>query len=341
MSDPVAPSLEALLARHGLADAVERPLAHDGWSGAAITSLEAADGSRYVVKRDSPARDWIARATADATLREGQLVARRPSLGWILPHLGVAHDGPDGIALLMPDLTGQLFRWERPIDGVALARVIAALAQLHAAGATGPPAALDDVPWCPVRERLLLLSRPAAEGYARAGDAVGTRFLAGWDAFERVAAGVAPAAIDLVDRLSADPSPLLAALAGRPSTVLHGDLKLGNLGFDRAGRPLAIDWQMVMLAPRAVDLGWFLVSNTTDLPAPPAEVIVHYAGAAGWSAADRAAEGDLAVLVGLLLRGWRKGLDAEASVVHASGVTALDDLTWWCREAVAAADRRL
>ena len=31
---------------------------------------------------------------------------------------------------------------------------------------------------------------------------------------------------------------------------------------------------------------------------------------------------DLAILVGLLLRGWRKGLDAEAGVTLASGVSA-------------------
>lgn len=342
MSDPIAPTLEALLARHGLAGAVERHFQHDGWSGAAITSLEAVDGRRFIIKRDSQARDWIARATGDTSLREGQLVARRPSLGgWTLPHLGVAHDGRQGIALLMPDLTGQLFRWETPIDTTDLDRVVGALAQLHAAGTDGPGADLDDFPWCPVRERLLLLSRPSADVYAREGNPVGARFVAGWDAFERVVDSVAPAAVSLIASLSADPTPLLAALARRPSTVLHGDLKLGNVGFDRAGSPLAIDWQMVMHAPRAVELGWLLVSNTTDLPSTPDGVLERYGQAARWSAADRAVEGDLAVLVGLLLRGWRKGLDAEAGTVHASGVTAADDLTWWCKAAVAAADRQL
>jgi hypothetical protein len=46
-----------------------------------------------------------------------------------------------------------------------------------------------------------------------------------------------------------------------------------------------------------------------------------------------------AILVGLLLRGWRKGADAEAGVVHASGISAADDLAWWCERAVEAADR--
>ncbi len=40
------------------------------------------------------------------------------------------------------------------------------------------------------------------------------------------------------------------------------------------------------------------------------------------------------MLVGLLLRGWRKGLDAEAGLDLPSGVSAADDLAWWCARAV-------
>jgi hypothetical protein len=46
-----------------------------------------------------------------------------------------------------------------------------------------------------------------------------------------------------------------------------------------------------------------------------------------------------AILVGLLLRGWRKGLDAEAGITLASGVSAAEDLAWWCERAVEAANR--
>jgi hypothetical protein len=50
---------------------------------------------------------------------------------------------------------------------------------------------------------------------------------------------------------------------------------------------------------------------------------------------------DLAWIVGLLLRGWRKGLDAEAGVLLGSGIAATDDLAWWCGRALEAAGRRL
>ena len=56
---------------------------------------------------------------------------------------------------------------------------------------------------------------------------------------------------------------------------------------------------------------------------------------------DWDAQLDLTWLIGLLLRGWRKGLDAEAAVTLGSGVSAAEDLAWWCERAVEAADRRL
>jgi hypothetical protein len=56
---------------------------------------------------------------------------------------------------------------------------------------------------------------------------------------------------------------------------------------------------------------------------------------------DWDAQRDLTWIVGLVLLGWRKGLDAEAGAVLASGVSAADDLAWWCEQAVEAAGRRL
>jgi hypothetical protein len=133
------------------------------------------------------------------------------------------------------------------------------------------------------------------------------------------------------------------ALDDQPATLIHGDLKLANVGIEAGGAVAVVDWQMVMLAPVAIELGWFLVSNVNALPLPPKEVLDRY-----WAArarlgavarAERTRQDDLAILVGLLLRGWRKGYDAEAGITLASGVPARDDLTWWCERAIEAADR--
>ena len=301
----------------------------------------------------------------------------------VAPYLGAAADG-DAIAILMPDLSGELIAWDRAEDApsvtaATLERVLDAVARLHAMPwadyrATNPD---WDWPWCPLPERLLLLSRPSAERYRAEGLPVGDVFVRGWDAFDRSAP---MAARSLVEGLSDDPAPLLAALDRLPKTGLHGDLKLANVAPLADGRVALIDWSMMCLAPVAVEVGWLLVSNSAVLPFAPDEVLGLYrrcaerAGVTGlplgrsWldgapvgpplerdpgrdpvlpprglepTIGDWEAQVDLSWIVGLLLRGWRKGLDAEAGATLGSGIMAPDDLAWWCDRAVDAAARRL
>jgi Phosphotransferase enzyme family len=333
------PSLVSVLEGHGLLGNEEEPLTHDGWSGARITRLTRADGARFVIKRDSLARDWIARVTDDdPELREALLVRASPALPAPvrLPHLAVARDG-DEVALLMPDLTGTLLTWEAPVDVATVDRVLAALATLHRDRwqATLP----GTFPWTDLQTRVLLLTRRSAARYEAAGLPVGERFRLGWDAFDRHAT---PAARSLIDRLTRDPEPLVRALGRLPAAGLHGDLKLGNAGLADDGTVWLIDWQMTLVAPIAVELGWFLVCNVAGLPLDPDATLERYRLAAGLRDVDEwAAERDLAIIVGLLLRGWRKGYDADAGMMLPNGWTAAEDLRWWGHAAVEAAARRL
>ena len=137
-----------------------------------------------------------------------------------------------------------------------------------------------------------------------------------------------------------------------PSVGIHADLKLANVALFPDDTVAFIDWQMAMRAPVAVELGWFLVANSGSLPMPPAPVMDGYLEAAAAAATDVGRGGvaaigdpealrDLTWILGLTLRGWRKGLDAADGVTLPSGMTALDDLRWWATAATAAADRRL
>ena len=121
-----------------------------------------------------------------------------------------------------------------------------------------------------------LLAPLGAPATARAGWPSADRFLAGWDAFDRLAP---PAARDLLAELSADPAPLLAALAELPPTGLHGDLKLANVALMPDGRIGLIDWQLTTLAPVAVELGWFLVANVAQLAEGPDAILERYRAA--------------------------------------------------------------
>jgi hypothetical protein len=293
----------------------------------------------------------------------------------VAPYLGIGSAG-EAVAILMPDLSRELIPWEVVLDDGTLDLVLDAVARLHAMPWAEYRATTSDWdwPWCPLRERLLLLSRPSAERYRADGIPVGERFLAGWDAFDRRAPA---SARDLVGRLSADPAPLLDALGRLPKTGLHGDLKLANVAPLDDGRVALIDWQMMSLGPVAVELGWLLVSNSSSLRRTPDEVLAAYHAGAVRAAAESLSMGnswligpsvgpemerdpdrlpprgldatigdwdaqvDLTAIVGLLLRGWRKGLDAEAGVVLGSGMPAADDLAWWCSRALEAAGRRL
>jgi hypothetical protein len=325
--------LADLLVRHGIDPATEEPFPNDGWSGARLTRLRGAGGRRFVLKRDALERDWIARATKDAGLRESWFAARGPSLPWPVrnPALGAARTTTPGeVAILMPDLSGVLFDWHAPVSVDQLDAVLGAFAALHAM--PPPPASPHWTGW---RERLTLISRPSLERPGPAHDAVADRLLPGWDAWDRRATRGARAAIDAIAR---EPEPLLAALAEVQPSLLHSDLKLANAGIAPDGAVEMVDWQMVMVAPAAVELGWFLVANVNALPLAPDSIIERYWARRG---VDRGRQDDLAVLVGLMLRGWRKGLDAEAGICLASGVAAGDDLAWWCDRAVEAADRVL
>lgn len=327
--------------RLGLDGLAERPFPNDGWSGARLTLVERGP-ERFIFKRLPPDGGWIGAATRDGPVpREAWLAAHGPVLPEPLsaPYLGAGREPDGGSAIVMPNLSATLLPWDRPVSAEALDRVLGGIAALH----DRPPAGIGipDEPWwsCPLRERVTLISRRSLERPGPARDAVGARILPGWDAWDRRAT---PAARDLIASLDAAPEPLVGALRSLPRTLLHGDMKLANVGLAADGSVQLVDWQMALVGPIAVELGWLLVSNVAALPIRPADVLERYrrvvrdGGGAAWQR-----QSDLAWVVGLLLRGWRKGMDAEAGVTLASGVPAGDDLAEWCERAVDAAGRAL
>jgi hypothetical protein len=364
-------SLADLLAEHRLVGLPEHEFPTDGWSGARFSMIErrARPGippERFVLKRTSLATDWIAAATDDAVIREAWLA--NVESGPPTAYLGAASDGTEA-AILMPDLSVELLAWERPghdvvADPGVVQRVIEGLAILHSGswpvlvdGAEHGPPGDPAFPWCPLPERLTLTARQTCLRHIERGIPAGVesarKLLAGWDAFDRSAPA---AARHLVAELGGDPTPLVVALRRLPFGGLHGDVKLANvaIGPDDAFR--LIDWQMTLRAPVAVELGWFIVTNSAALPEPPDRILERYRRAALLVEAARTSSGehppmghisdwdaqvDLARIVGLLLRGWRKGLDAEAGATLGSGVGGADDLAEWCSLAVEAAARRL
>jgi Phosphotransferase enzyme family len=312
--------LSALLAEHGLTGVPEQPFDHAGFSGAALTRLVRGDGCAFILKRMSLKQDWIMRATDDLWCREAALAAAAPDLGDGLetPVLGAASDG-DAHALLMRDISAHLLS-SGAITTTQLDVIISRMAELHARPAP------DGLPWCDLTRRLTLHTRATARVAEAYGAQVAHDIINGWRLFDELAP---PRASDIVRGLQDDPSPLVVALNRAPAAFLHGDLKLDNIGLDAAGRMWLIDWAMTLVAPPAVELGWFIAINSRRLPLPLDDVIARYASAARMPRELRARHDALTVLCGLLLRGWRKALDAAAG----DG----DELRWWCERVEAAA----
>lgn len=141
----------------------------------------------------------------------------------------------------------------------------------------------------------------------------------GWQRF----AGRTPRDVaSAVDELRHDPSPLVAALAATPSTFLHGDWKLGNLGSLPDGRTVLIDWSYPGEGPVGHELAWYLAINRARLPESKEDAVErlraslerHGVGTDGWYARQVA----LCLLGAAVQLGWEKALGEQA------------ELGWWC-----------
>lgn len=314
------PALASILAEHGLGDAVSTKLVHTGFSGATLDRLTRSDGATYVLKRMSIDRDWIMRATNDVHCREVRFAEAHSLLGARVrtPALAASRDG-DGFAILMLDITNDLLP-HGIVDLDVTERVIKGIVALHES-----PAPRVAIPWCSVRDRLMLLT-PATAAIARSyGAPVADDITQGWRLFRRHAPDrVSALLLDLFH----EPDALLRALDQLPVRFLHGDLKFDNIGVSTEGDVLMLDWAMTLRAPAAVELGWFLAINSRRMTMTFEDVMSAYARAVSLPAAVRPRHNALMALCGLLLRGWRKALDAEAGEPR--------ELRWWCERATAA-----
>lgn len=329
----LAPDVASLLARHGVRGE-ERPLAHDGFSGAQLTEVDCGS-ERWMLKRINAADDWMMRVTGDAHCREAEFavspLVRALPAGVAVPSVGAARDG-DGWALLMRDIAPALFRVPGVLDGARADLALRRIAELHAASLGGP---LHDarIHFCGSRERLSLLAPATGRMLIDEGRDFG--IAAGWRLFEKRAPG---AAVRLVRALQADPAPLLHLAASLPATLLHGDAKAANMGVDGDGTLWLIDWALVSHGPVGIELGWLLSVNAGVLPWPPGETLGRYGahleralGAGRFDGMRWEDQCRVVYLSGLLLGGWSKALDDEAG--------RPDELRWWCDRAAEAASQ--
>ena len=235
---PVLDSVDALVA--GATD--RQPLEGPGKSGATLERVTI-DGERLVLKLLDSEADWTLRAagipgSASVELWRRGFLDDLPDC-FNQPIVAVAHDAdrPTLSAILMRDVGDYLIpATDDPITVEQQDLLLDHMATLHAACWE---AGIEVV--SPIDRYLELSPRMAAAEAALGSDHLVPRLVAqGWS----LVAEVAPAMARVVVPLVHDPAPLVDALAATPSTFVHGNWKLDNLGIDDRGRTVLLDWEL-------------------------------------------------------------------------------------------------
>jgi hypothetical protein len=316
----VASSVDELLATATWRGPMDKHV--DSLSG---SSFERAivDGQACVVKHIGYHLDWLARALGDTdcwalTLWRTGLLDALPDC---LDHTVLGMAASDGVVtLLMRDVSPWLVPAGSSLLPVkAHRRFLDHMARLHASfwGFEDSYGLIASG----ARYTALTPEMSAREAAAGHTDPVPQAVPGGWAAL-RVAA---PEAWEYATELTRDPTPLVAALAETPATLVHGDWKAGNLGSHPDGRTILLDWGWPGRAGPLVDLAWYLAVNCDRLPLSKEDTIAAYRGYLAGCGIDTAGwwerQLELALLGGFLQLGWSKTGDPA-------------ELGWWLDRAV-------
>jgi hypothetical protein len=299
------------------------PLEGHGASGNLLERVTLDDGTTLVCKRASPDRDWISRATGDTgralSMWTSGLFERFPAS---VQHatVSVEPDGESGWLVFMRDVSDALVDPTAALDREGLRGVLRALFDLHVAFWG------EDLPrgLCSLEDRYNLLSpRTAARETAR-GEGVGDVIQRCWEVFvELVPSDVG----DVVVALAHDPGPLVQRLGQFESTLIHGDVRLTNLGLTDDALVL-IDWgERSGPAPAPVELASFLMFDAPRLGAPLDEVLAEFRTVY----AERHDEAALqvALLGGMVQLGPNPVLDWVLNGGDEARAAAVAQLEWW------------
>jgi len=327
-------SVDALLEAVAGGGSVDRsPMAKtaDSLSGSPFERVML-DGRPHVLKHMSRELDWIMRALGDGLdgrppwaailWREGLIDRLPPEIDHTV--VGMAYESEGRLAVLMRDVETTLV--PAGTDELPLTqhrRFLDHMAAMHAAfwGFT-------DIGLLQPGARYTGLTRATgrAERAAGSGDAVPLVLEEGWD---RLAAA-APRAHEVAAALATDPTPLSAALALTPATLIHGDWKAGNLGSHPDGRTVLLDWGWPGRDGPCVDLAWYLAVNCDRLPESKEDTITAFRAALERSGVDTGGWWDdqleLALLGAFVQLGWSKTGDSA-------------ELAWWTERVLPTAAR--
>jgi aminoglycoside phosphotransferase (APT) family kinase protein len=168
-----------------------------------------------------------------------------------------------------------------------------------------------------------MLSLRTGEREKTLGNPAGDLIFRAWDAFGEHARRDL---VDIVAGLSADPKPIADQLRTCTQTLIHGDLRIGNAGFDGDATVL-VDWgDRTGMAPPGVDLAWFIGFDSKRLGVSRDEIVEDFRQLYGDRFDQRAF--DLAMIGGFVQLAAHIGLGflGDDDAQHRA---AADELAWW------------
>jgi hypothetical protein len=257
-------NIEEMLAPGTLSDLLSRSVTrvacqpmngHSGLAGGRLSYVNTNLG-RFVLKQMSIDFDWIMFASADEQCRSVRLW-EYGLLDQLHPHLehktiACARDN-NGWAILMHDLTGHVYSWEKPMDPDHVPVFLDRLARLHATFWNDPRLLDPRLGLCDPAQLLDQSSFPMAHKHTNLSMGVIPEWVrGGWEVMKEL---LDPEAFTHLKNLAENPQPLFEALSRYPYTLLHGDYRAENLA--HPDRPVAFDWQEAACSLMTIDLAWF------------------------------------------------------------------------------------
>jgi Ser/Thr protein kinase RdoA (MazF antagonist) len=232
-------------------------------------------------------------------------------------------------SVFMRDISAHLVAGDRRLGRAEVRRVLAAMADMHL---TFWGERFDDL--CTLKDRYNLLSPSTGRREQERGERAGELILRSWEHFDALLPGEIATAI----RAMADQPALLTKLLETcEPTLIHGDVRLNNLGLAE-DRVVLVDWgERTGGAPAAVELASFLVFDARRFDVSRDEVISDFRALYGERFDERAM--DLALIGGLVQLGCNFTLPIALGRGAEAVAAAKAELEWWTAKVAAALEK--
>jgi hypothetical protein len=289
-----------------------------GQTGASFEQAVLTDGTPVIVKHITTG-DWLVVAAGGVSYVErlwrAGVFERMPTE---IDHAMIAMEPTeDGFMLLMRDVSEYVLAEGRVLTRGENLRV------LEAADAMYREFWEEDLPGCPLVSHLTAFSLGVLPLVEHLDTPIPALMQRGWSMFGDVAP---PDVAEVMHVLQNDPAPLARELSKRPVTLIHGDLRLHNMGLTTE-RVVLLDWELAGTAPPALEFGWYLIISASRIDASREQITEEFRRVLGDR--DDPVALELGMIAALFTLGWNKAIDIVENPDPAIRAQERADLDWW------------